>query len=121
MTHCRDIGEMKQCPDNALSCMVEVRKRDGDLESVSSQVPLEHLTDFFRFAWAARRLKPVLIIRLRILSDHGLSASADRVKILTGPQCADSAAIRLAVSKRLAMICPLRQLLGRRISWSDFE
>merc|ERR1711970_716577 len=34
MTHCRDIGEMKMCPENSLSCMVEVRKRDGDLESI---------------------------------------------------------------------------------------
>jgi len=35
MTECRGIGEMKMCPENSLSCMVEVRKRDGDLESVS--------------------------------------------------------------------------------------
>ena len=38
MTHCREIGEMKPCPDNALSCMVEIRKRDGDLESVSLSI-----------------------------------------------------------------------------------
>ena len=35
MTHCEDIGMFKECPENAQSCMVEIRKRDGELESVS--------------------------------------------------------------------------------------
>ena len=34
MTHCMDIGEEKPCPENAQSCMVEARKRDGQLETV---------------------------------------------------------------------------------------
>ena len=36
MTHCMDIGMEKPCPENAQSCMVEARKRGGQLESVSS-------------------------------------------------------------------------------------
>ena len=36
MTHCMDIGMQKDCPENAQSCMVEARKRGGQLESVSS-------------------------------------------------------------------------------------
>ena len=36
MTHCMDIGMEKPCPENAQSCMVEARKRGGQLESVSA-------------------------------------------------------------------------------------
>ena len=35
MTHCMEIGMQKNCPENAQSCMVEARKRGGQLESVS--------------------------------------------------------------------------------------
>ena len=34
MTHCEAIGEMKPCMDNAQSCMIEVRKRNGYMEQV---------------------------------------------------------------------------------------
>jgi len=36
MTECAAIGEQKACADNAQVCMIEVRKRNGVLESVSS-------------------------------------------------------------------------------------
>ena len=35
MATCRLIGERKTCPDNAQSCMIEIRKRDGKNEQVS--------------------------------------------------------------------------------------
>merc|ERR1712037_943195 len=34
MTECQEIGEQKACADNAQVCMIEVRKRNGVLESV---------------------------------------------------------------------------------------
>ena len=39
MTECESIGEQKECADNAQVCMVEVRKRNGVLESVSYNFP----------------------------------------------------------------------------------
>ena len=41
MTECESIGEQKECADNAQVCMVEVRKRNGVLESVSINFPLQ--------------------------------------------------------------------------------
>jgi len=38
MTHCMEIGMQKNCPENAQSCMVEARKRGGQLESVSPTI-----------------------------------------------------------------------------------
>ena len=36
MTHCTEIGEEKPCQtDVPMACMIEVRKRDGAIESVS--------------------------------------------------------------------------------------
>ena len=36
MTHCQDIGEEKPCPtDVPMACMIEVRKREGQIEGVS--------------------------------------------------------------------------------------
>jgi len=35
MTHCEEIGEVKPCQDNAQSCMIELRKREGEVESVN--------------------------------------------------------------------------------------
>jgi hypothetical protein len=34
ITECESVGKQKDCLDNAQSCMIEVRKRDGNLESV---------------------------------------------------------------------------------------
>lgn len=34
MTHCEDIGATKPCPENAQSCMIEIRKREGQIEQV---------------------------------------------------------------------------------------
>ena len=34
MTECESFGKQKNCLDNAQSCMIEVRKRNGNLESV---------------------------------------------------------------------------------------
>merc|ERR1711990_1242692 len=63
MTHCMDIGEMKACPENAQSCMVEARKRGGELESIcmGCKSPVacnDNKKQNFKGKWAARQCKP---------------------------------------------------------------
>ena len=96
------VHTQKACPKNSQSCMIEIRKRDGEMEGVSFWVRkryCESLTQWdwdlrpfitwswpvydglwtlkFRFVWAAKNRKHVLLIRIKILSEAGSHGNAD--------------------------------------------
>lgn len=63
MTVCEEIGKLKKCPENAQSCMIEIRKRNGEMESVcmgckSPEACADNKSQNFKGKWADRQCKP---------------------------------------------------------------
>ncbi|CAG5113072.1 Oidioi.mRNA.OKI2018_I69.chr2.g7217.t1.cds [Oikopleura dioica] len=63
MTECESIGEQKECADNAQVCMVEVRKRNGVLESVCMgckwpKACVDNKKQNFKGKWKEQQCKP---------------------------------------------------------------